>query len=547
MTSRRGDIPNVYLHQSKFWNEVSIRGGVAFRSGTIRSFEKLANLLGEPILDLEQIADLLRNEKSSFALISESESHIIVCVDRVRSIPLFLCQTDNHVCVTNDSRKALESVKNPQVNWESVSQFIMSGYVHGDSTLYKGVTSLSAGTLVCINKSDWNISYTSYFIYLPQPAKEYKHEHLVQEFGEIIDKAIDRTIEIANGRPIWVALSGGLDSRLVLAKLREKNYPDLHCFTYGIGGNHEILLARRTAELLGVSWRFIRSNLKELRQLYNSQDRKNYSDYADGLSMVPVYVEYEAFLRIARDNMFPEDSVIVNGQSGDYLFGGHVPPTLYSVDRLDSVVQYIVEKHCMHWPELLDIDHEHEIYQTVVRKLRQLRPRSNHYDRDTLLAMYESWEWSERQPKATVNNQRLYEYFGFDWILPLWDSDLIDFWAKVPYEEKFNQSLQQDYLRQYNYRGVFDRGRAPSRAFVANYYSIVWLARSLGLIGGRAWKDRFYEYMFYYSYFRPQLGLFGRQFYIQNYQKTRRPRVVAFGARLRLHELGILGIKIENL
>jgi asparagine synthase (glutamine-hydrolysing) len=58
---------------------------------------------------------------------------------------------------------------------------------------------------------------------------------------------------------------------------------------------------------------------------------------------------------------------------------------------------------------------------------------------DLLLALYEFWEWSERQPKATVNNQRLYEFFGYQWALPLWDAEMMDFWAKVPYEEKLNQ------------------------------------------------------------------------------------------------------------
>ena len=42
-------------------------------------------------------------------------------------------------------------------------------------------------------------------------------------------------------------------------------------------------------------------------------------------------------------------------------------------------------------------------------------------------AIYESLEWSERQPKAVVVNQRLYEYFGYRWELPLWDSEILDF------------------------------------------------------------------------------------------------------------------------
>jgi asparagine synthase (glutamine-hydrolysing) len=306
-------------------------------------------------------------------------------------------------------------------------------------------------------------------------------------------------------------------------------------------------MARRTAELLDVPWQFIRSNVRTLKKLYNSEERKRYADYADGLVTVPAYVEYEAFSKIAEENIIPKDSLIVNGQSGDYLFGGHVPASLYSTDKLEDVVDYIVRKHCMHWPELLEYDHESRLYRSIETQLQNQIVEQGQHGQDLLLALYEFWEWSERQPKATVNNQRLYEFFGYQWALPLWDAEMMDFWAKVPYEEKLNQKLHQDYLRSYNYQGVFDRGRAPQKAFVGHHSWVIWLARVLGSVGGSVWKDRFYEHMFFYTYFRAQLGLFGRPFYIQNYKKTRRPRVVAFGARFRLHELGILGMDEANL
>jgi asparagine synthase (glutamine-hydrolysing) len=38
----------------------------------------------------------------------------------------------------------------------------------------------------------------------------------------------------------------------------------------------------------------------------------------------------------------------------------------------------------------------------------------------------------QRQPKFIVNAVRTYEYFGYEWRLPLWDKDLVSFWLSIP-------------------------------------------------------------------------------------------------------------------
>ena len=50
---------------------------------------------------------------------------------------------------------------------------------------------------------------------------------------------------------------------------------------------------------------------------------------------------------------------------------------------------------------------------------------------------------------------RVYEYFGFDWSLPLWDKDYIEFWRSVNRKFKDNQNLYENVLIRQNFGGVW--------------------------------------------------------------------------------------------
>ena len=44
---------------------------------------------------------------------------------------------------------------------------------------------------------------------------------------------------------------------------------------------------------------------------------------------------------------------------------------------------------------------------------------------------FECWDCQERQAKFIVNSVRAYEFFGFEWRLPLFDAELMDFWSRI--------------------------------------------------------------------------------------------------------------------
>ena len=54
---------------------------------------------------------------------------------------------------------------------------------------------------------------------------------------------------------------------------------------------------------------------------------------------------------------------------------------------------------------------------------------------------FERWDLQERQAKFVCNSMRVYEQFGLDWRLPLFDTELMDFWARVPMDLRVGRRL----------------------------------------------------------------------------------------------------------
>ena len=52
----------------------------------------------------------------------------------------------------------------------------------------------------------------------------------------------------------------------------------------------------------------------------------------------------------------------------------------------------------------------------------------------------------ERQSKFIVNANRVYEYFGYRHMVPLWDGELVDFFSKLPLKYKIKRNFYDEVL-----------------------------------------------------------------------------------------------------
>lgn len=483
------------------------------------------------------ILNFLSSQNGSYGLIVVTDSFIFAATDHVRSFPIYYVNNPNNFVVSNYAREAKRSGDIQTVSCRGIDEFLLSGYVHEDRTLYTSLHSLPAGKLLILNRQTDSISITTHYEYIPEIGTVGKTSELLAEFDELLNTVFKNLIEDVGDNDIWVPLSGGLDSRLVVCKLLEHGKKNIHTFTYGNSNSHEMLMARKVANQLNVSWSTISSDTKTLQSIYSDPMRIGYSTYADGLHMTPTLLDFEAILRLYRSNSIAQDSFIVNGYSGDFLFGGHIPEELALSSSRELLISQFTDKNCSNFYTQKLTSAKQQVKSRLYKTLDRLD--CSDYTSEYLCSIYENWDWSERQTKAVVNGQRLYEYFEYDWRLPFWNKSLMNFWRQVPLNLRLNQHLHLLYLRQYNYLDVFSKLRSTNQIWPTQWRWLQLAGYFTRLMLGKQHKAKFYEYMFYHSYFNYQLGLFGRSRYNQWYNSTRRPRVIPLAAMNRLDEMGI--------
>lgn len=447
---------------------------------------------------------LLARLPGSFGFIAENSSYVIAVCDRVRSFPVHYVPRGEQTRFSNSGMRLREATKVTNLDHVSLLESIMSGYVTGPHTVYQELKQVRAGEVVIFDKSAGEIEKSRHFEFLPRDTAD-SEEQLLQRLAAATEQIFDRLIDEAAGRLLLVPLSGGLDSRLVLAMLKARGYRNLRAFSYGPKGNEDAQRAATVAERLDVPWNFLQSTQRSARRLFQDPERLRYWQKSHGLSSVPNMQEFHVFAENARDEVFPQDAIVVNGQSGDFISGGHIPNGLTTKEAGgNDLFEAVVAKHMSLWEMMKSPANLSAVRQRFEHNLSSARARGFSHPAH----LYEYWEWQERQSKYVVNQQRTYEFFGFNWMLPLWDREYCDFWREVPLHLKVGQRLYRRYLERWNYAGLFTDATLtkPMVGWPGITRTVPLIARTIGLIAGSRAKDFVYRRAKYFGFYRHHLG-----------------------------------------
>ena len=531
---------SVVIVEGSQWKRIGYRDIVIhFRGDEAAGWEISRQFRNQIVGSMEQAASVAAAVKGHFALMVEAPDYAFACVDHCRSIPVFYVESGHgrSLVLSNNARTAQRRAGLVEVDKASVLEASMAGFVTGQHTLYKYLLQLQAGEVLWHDRKENRTCVHNYYRYLPDFNGKYNGSHLIEGLGNVMQCAFERVVKEANGRKILVPLSAGLDSRVVICMLVESGYKNIEAFSYGPAGNDEAKAARSVAAKLGVPWTFYRDRSKEMCQLYESGICSSYGEFADGLGAAPNLQDLLAVQKVVAANGSAAEAFIVNGQTGDFISGGHIPRSLWQGKDLtiEHLFSEVVKKHYSLWGSLKT----RENLQTIQGRFRQALALEGNIkaSKQQLIELYELWEYQERQAKFIINGQRAYEYVGLDWALPFWDREVVDFWRGVPHEQKFNQKLYKQYLETWDFESLFS-GWAPTvwhwPGAVKGVLPILRLTR---LTLGRRARDWLLKRFLFIGMYRHQYAPFGFRTFFKHAGNLRNP--ISLISRKWLVDLGL--------
>ena len=209
----------------------------------------------------------------------------------------------------------------PEINLQSVEDFFSFGHLLEDRTWFKGVELLSPGSILTWDIHEKSIHEQHYWCWdeIKLLADKINENEIVEELGELFVSAVRcRTKD----RTVGITLSGGLDSRAILAAISSDLDP-IHSVTFGTKNCNDICIAKTVAEKRGSIHHIVHINQQNWLQ-----NRIEGIWWTDGqLNIQHMHGSYA--VAKARKNFL----INVNGFLGDALLGG----SYYPVKNFDNV------------------------------------------------------------------------------------------------------------------------------------------------------------------------------------------------------------------
>jgi asparagine synthase (glutamine-hydrolysing) len=424
------------------WNSSEncfVKGYFFDKTGGYYSNEKLLSYF-EEVDSFSDFEERVRYANGSFSVVVKKDDDLFIAVDKIRSLPLFYARMEGSWIVSDNPYYIVGKANLSEKNSQGVSEFLATGYVTGNETLVEGLRQVQASEIIHLKKDDLFSKF--YYSFRVSDTIDDEYKDMKAAGIRVFENSFSRLVTSLEGKTAVIPLSGGYDSRFIATMLKKLDYENVICFTYGRKGNPEIRISREVAERLGYKWYYIEYNDDLIKNYIKENVFHDYYRFASNLSSMFYMQEYFAVKHLKENNLIPEDSVFIPGHSGDFLGGSqlnkHGNLNLEEDDK--AMVQRIYNvKYCLKKPT------GKEVNRTMERINRSLNEKFQG-KKSFAYSIHEDWDFKEKLAKFNFNSITTYTFFDYEFRLPYWDNELLDFFKYLPLHAKINKYLYDDIL-----------------------------------------------------------------------------------------------------
>ncbi|HAM11708.1 MAG: hypothetical protein A2X04_04100 [Bacteroidetes bacterium GWF2_41_9] len=388
---------------------------------------------------IEEFKRILIEANGQFTVIIRKSDELWAASDRLRNYPVFYSWINGEFIISDDCYVLADLLPDKTLNRVASDCFLSAGFTLNNLTLIKSICQVEAGEYICKGNSFSRTFYhnPSYEVLINR-----NFNSAAEELNKLVNDVFKCHLMALENKFIAVPLSGGYDSRLV-ASMCAKYHPDnILCFTYGRKDNREIAIAKEASSRLGLKWVNVIYDSALINGYMDDGYFNDYYKYASNLSSMFYMQDYFAVKYLKENRIIPDDSVFMPGFSGDSIAGSFFRSGFKSHKNVRQVSSQILNDKFV----LVDLDKEKK------EEIRLLIGEKINDGISEYWKNYEEWEIKEIHSKFIINSAKAFTFFGYSYVLPLFDNHLIDFFTTLPFHFKLHKKLYDYVLTHYIFR-----------------------------------------------------------------------------------------------
>ena len=407
-------------------------------------YDENIDSLDKKILELYENNQLekLKNINGNFVAIiyDEKKEKITIVNDRYGSIKMFYFFDEKQFFLTPKIKPITEIITKKTINETALIDFFIFGHILDDETLIKNIKQLPYASILEIKNK--KIKITRYWEYeYKNKIKSKNEKQLIEKFGSIWQKTVEK--RFTKNKKNMIALSGGLDSRAILAAaLKYLKKENILTITFGEKKSYDYEIAKKIAKKTGVKNTFLDIEKEDLIKQY-----KIWMKSTNGLIDATPYFPVRGFINVQNQN-----EKIILGYMGGSITGYQIKKDNINKKIITKKDNIEAEEILFDFFKLNNIEDIRKIFDKKFLENKELKDNfrktfetTKKISNDNLADCISIWDHKYRRTNYVMNATiRFNEYF--DNILPFLDNDLVDFCLSIPADMRFNQRLYKKML-----------------------------------------------------------------------------------------------------
>lgn len=367
------------------------------------------------------------------------ENELILISDRFGTHPLFYGLFNGNLYFASEVKSVLEAPVKREVDWEGVSHLFHYTHLFGYKTLFKGITQLPEASYLIFKNN--GLSIHRYWNY-PEHEDIYSRENYsfrqIRSYSDELEFKLGnamRRVMLSKSDKILFSLSGGLDSRYVVAWAAKSGIKPLAAYTMGSANSDDVIYSKQVSELLHIEQSIFEINPENIWR-----DAERFSYVADNMSIINGPTQGFSIL----ESFYGKYHYTISSQMCDAFFGSTLwrnrIKTLIRKEQFDDEAKHILYNIYHIIPEeYLITAFTKDTYNLIKNRHTVIIDKYLHSSKRPYHA-YFLLLINEHGRRGTLCGNLMNNLF-METRMPSYDNDLVDFAFRLPLKLKYHQFL----------------------------------------------------------------------------------------------------------